>query len=453
MKNASMERAAAERAVLGAMLVEIDAQPAAVYEIAATLSPAMFADPIRAEILAAILEAVDDDRPGVAAVAAIVRRRAAAAGDDHQSAVSTVAELLEERVGPDAIRTAELAAEEVRDAYGRRRLVDSLQDALSRARDPRAQTGELVEALDRLADVRERLTSETSKPVASGLVDILDRWARNQAEPIVPTMFGPLERRLGGGLPVGLTGIAAKPGEGKSALALQLTLGALLADREARAVWFRGEMTNDLLAGKMLAIWSALREQATPPATFKDARRRADKARKVAVDLAGVIGDRLQVVDPPLTPEALEREIVRHKPRLAVVDYLQLCEAGGKADRRAEVESVTRHLARLSTAHEVAIVVVSALAKATSEASGIGSLAKESNLLDYDVHTFLTLWGDGDREADPREVRLKIEKSRTAIPGEIPLYFSGSGQYFTAADLADVEGYDEFAAFAPEALA
>ena len=292
---------------------------------------------------------------------------------------------------------------------------------------------------------------------AAGLTQVLDQWARAEQEPVVRTMFGPLDRRLGGGLAIGLTGIAAKPGVGKSALGCQLVLGSLFADRQARAIWFRGEMTNSLVASKMVAIWSVLRGEAVPPATFKDCLRRKKSARAVAVDMAGALGDRLVVVDPPLAPERIEQEIARGRPKLAVIDYLQLCEAGGRQDRRGEIEHVTRSLARMATRYGVAVVVISAIAGNKNETTGIGSLAKDSNLLDYDVHTFLTLWGDEkDKDADPREIRLKIEKSRTGVPGDVALHFSGSGQFFSPADseLADDPTfYAEFADFDPGALA
>jgi replicative DNA helicase len=450
----SLQRPAAERAALAAMVLAIDAQPAKVADIAAGLEAAMFSDSTHAEMMAGIHEAIRDQRPGVAAVAAAIRRRAAEDGIDVHRGGQLLAELLDEWVGPDACRAAELAAAEIRDAHGRRLAALAMSDGLERMRAGQVTATDLHELATVLERAREAIEPATRE--GTGLVNILDHWSRAESDPVVRTMFGPLDRRLGGGLPIGLTGIAARPGDGKSALAGQLTLGSLLADRAARAVWFRGEMTNDLLAGKMLATWSSLRGDAAALATFKDARRRSPAARAVAVDLASVVGDRLVVVDPPLTPEGMEAEIRRHRPQLAVVDYLQLCESGGKADRRAEIEHVTRSLARMATAYSVAIIVVSAVAKTTSEASGIGALAKDSNLLDYDVHTFLTLWGEGDREADPREIRLKIEKSRTGVPGDVALHFSGSGQFFSPADAEladDPTFYAEFADYDPGALA
>ncbi|MFM7137888.1 MAG: DnaB-like helicase C-terminal domain-containing protein [Planctomycetota bacterium] len=359
-------------------------------------------------------------------------------------------------IGPRPLEAAALAADEIREAHGRRLAAGHLADALVVARDPTATAGDVAKVIERIDQARELIGANAGRTEHRGLVQILDNWARQDVEPVVPTLFGPLDRRLGGGLPIGLTAIAAKPGEGKSALALQLTLGALAADLEARAVWYRGEMTNELLAGKMLAIWGEIRGKAVAGCTFKDARRRTQRARTMAVDLAGVIGDRLQVVDPPLTPETIEAAILRHRPRLAVVDYLQLCQADQQADRRAEIEHITRQLADLAVRHEIAIIVVSSLAKTTGREAGIGAIAKDSNLLDYAAHTVLSLWTNGAKDADPRDVRLQVEKSRTAVPGEIQLYFSGSGQSFTLADPEEIlatEGYDEFAAFTPEALA
>jgi replicative DNA helicase len=453
--TSSLDRPAAERTALAGMLLAIGTEPERVAAIAAGLPSAMFTQPHHAEIMAALAWAASQDKPSVAAVAAAVRSRAADDGDDGGPAVAAVASLLEEWVGPEPCLAAELAAVEVRKAHGSRMALHALADGAERVREGQATATDLAAIAEQLGQASSMV--EPANSGAAGLTQVLDQWARAEQEPVVRTMFGPLDRRLGGGLAIGLTGIAAKPGVGKSALGCQLVLGSLLADRQARAIWFRGEMTNSLLAGKMVAIWSALRDDAVPPATFKDCLRRTKSARAVAVDMAGTLGDRLVVVDPPLTPERMEQEIARVRPQLAVVDYLQLCEAAGRQDRRGEIEHVTRTLARAATKYGTAIVVVSAIAGTKNEGTGIGALAKESNLLEYDAHTFLTLWGDDkDKSADPREIRLKIEKSRTGVPGDVALHFSGSGQFFSPADAEladDPTFYAEFADYDPGALA
>jgi replicative DNA helicase len=444
-----MGRRESERATLAGLLLAIDADPGGAADVLGRLSPAMFTDTICAEIMHAVQAAVQSERPGIASVAACIRRNAHAAGTDYSEATSAVAELLEMFVGPDPLVAAGLAAEEVAEVYRRRSALDAMDDA-RRALIQCTSGDDLAEIVERLEALRD---VGNQAATAAGLVDVLDAWAKHEAEPVVRTMFGPIDDRFGGGLPVGITGIAARPSHGKSALAMQLTLGSLLADPTATAVWFRGEMTNPQLASRMAAVWSAMRGEPLPAITARDARRRTKAARQVAVDLAETISNRLTVVDPPLLPATLERELVRRKPTLAVVDYLQRCEAPGLADRRAEIEYVTRLLSRLATANNVAVIVVSSIAKGTQVGSGIGSLGKESNVLDYDAHAFLTLWGDDERKSDdPREIQMRIEKSRDGGEGSVTLQFSGSSQFFTVDPKDEPPAFDEFSRFAPEVV-
>lgn len=447
---ASLERPAAERAALAGMLLAIGPEPERVAEIAAGLWAGMFADPIHAEIMAAIQVALAGERPGIAAIVAAIRRRAADDGLDGEAERQLLADLAGEWLGPDACRAAELAAAEVREAHGRRLAVLALADGLERVRSGKTTTAADLAEITAMINTAQEIMAPPAWGNATGLVAVLEHWAKNESRPAVKTLFSPIDDRLGG-LPVGINAIAAPPTHGKSALALQLTLGALLADPEAKAIWFRGEMFNDQLAARIVATWSCLRADAVAGATAKDARRRSTGAQRVADDLVEIIGDRLVVVDPPITPEVVERAIVAHKPRLAVVDYLQKTRVNGKADRRSEVEHMLRVLDHLAITNEVAVIVVSSIAKGTDRDSEIGTLSKESNQLDYDAQTVVTLWGDKDREADPRKMRLAIKKARDGGEGSVDVLFSGSSQFFSVED-PPVDPFPEFRGRSPERL-
>jgi replicative DNA helicase len=281
---------------------------------------------------------------------------------------------------------------------------------------------------------------------AHDLLAIIDQWSKREAEKLVPTGFAPLDQAFGGGLPVGLHGIAAAPGAGKSALALQLTAGALLRDPEARVVWLRGEMTNDLLLSKLLACWSQLRGDDLEPLAIKEALHRGAGATPVYRDLATVVGDRLVVVDPPITPSSIERWIEEVRPSLVVLDQLQLVEAAGFSDKRNEIEHVVQRLANASTRHDLPIVVVSMVASSRTDGqTGIGAITKESNRLDYAAHTFVTLSPQGEADSMKR-VTMRIQKSRTGRTGDHELWFHGSTQFFMPAAAPE---YEELQAWAP----
>ena len=216
---------------------------------------------------------------------------------------------------------------------------------------------------------------------AATLTEIVDRWKSKSEEKLLATGFAPIDSALGGGLPVGVHGIAAAPGAGKSALALQLAAGALLHNPDASVVWMRGEMTNDLLFSRLLACWSQMREATVDPITLRDALRRSPDATTVYRDMIEVVGDRLVVVDPPVTPSSIERWIDEVGPALVVLDYLQRVEVGGFKDRRVELDHAMRRIGTASTRADIPIVVVSSVAKGTTEHSDIGTITKESNQL------------------------------------------------------------------------
>jgi replicative DNA helicase len=316
----------------------------------------------------------------------------------------------------------------------------------------------LLDEIVRVARQLEDGATVGGRPPARDLLTIIDRWKRNESEKLISTGFDPIDRAFGGGLPVGLHGLAAAPGVGKSALAIQLALGAALHNPDARVLWLRGEMTDDLLVSKMLACWSRLRNHPpSPPApvplaapglrpiTLSDALARSADSAAVYRDMAEIVGERFVSVDPPLTPAHIERRIEEHRPDLVVLDYLQLAEAEGFKDRRAELDHIVRRIAMASTRHELPIIVVSAVAKGTNEASEIGTLTKESNVLDFQAHTFVSLWTQGDRTAQPRRVRMRINKSRTARLIDDDLWFHGREQFYAPAAADTYEELDAFA--------
>jgi hypothetical protein len=281
---------------------------------------------------------------------------------------------------------------------------------------------------------------------AATLTEIVDRWKSKSEEKLLATGFAPIDAALGGGLPVGIHGIAAAPKAGKSALALQVAAGALLHNPNARVVWMRGEMTNDLLFSRMCACWSQLRQDTLYPITLRDALWRSPDATTVYRDMIEVIGDRLVVVDPPVTPSSVERWIDEVDPALVVVDYLQRVEVGGFKDRRVELDHAMRRIGTASTRADIPIVIVSSVAKGTTEHTEIGAITKESNQLDFDCHTYWSLWTQGDQHARPRRVLLKNNASRSDQTADEELWFHGSSQFY---ERAAAPTYEEFGGFAP----
>lgn len=315
---------------------------------------------------------------------------------------------------------------------------------------------DLKSAIDRQASPAEVITAARAVEAAAEgaehgdrtptMMDAVDEWLRMEKTPVVPTGFGPLDQICGGGLPLGgLFVVAAPPSVGKSALALQLALGALDYDRELTAVWCMGEMTMEAMARRATCHWSA--RGGMHPVTMRATEQRTDLAQGAGVNLAHAIGNRMQFVKPPLTMQKIEQAVVASKARLLVVDYVQLVELEGANDRRAEIDGIVKRVRRLSLEHNVATVCLSNVSKVVSGDTRIGAIGKESSELDFAAD--LLLLGIAEERNDnpgPRPVRWACKKNRHGECQDIETMFDGRLQTFTAAQASPDAAFDNWGA-------
>lgn len=279
-----------------------------------------------------------------------------------------------------------------------------------------------------------------------------DEWEQTETVPTIATAFAPLDSlaagELPGGLPLGtISVLLGPPAAGKSALALQACVGALLADPELRANWALGEMSKQALAARTVSVGSVLLGDGEPVNT-RQAKRRRPQAKAVAAELRKRIGDRLTIVPPVLTPDRIEQAVVASGSKLVVIDYLQLVRLDGAADARTEVDGVMARLRAMSLEHAVAVLLISNIGKAIDGNSRIGSLGKHSSQVDFDAD--LVLLGQPDVGPDAAgllPVRWLCKKNRHGQSRDLNTLFDGDLQTFTDADA--VQPFDEFAQFSP----
>lgn len=328
-------------------------------------------------------------------------------------------------------------ANQVRADAVRRRVAFAGMDLQSLTASGQASSAEILAAAEAVKDAA--LAVEQEKKPAT-LSDAVDEYLANESTPKVETAFAPLDRICGGGLPVGgLSVFAAPPSVGKSALALQACLGALDIDPNLRVVWCMGEMTMEAMARRATCHWSTRYGQ--HPVTMASAERRSDLANGSAQTLKMKIGDRLQLVAPPLSIGKIEDAVVESGARLLVIDYIQLVEMEA-ADRRAEIDGVVKRIRRLSLERNVAVLAISNIAKGVGADTRIGAIGKESSELDFAAD--LLLLGDPDLERDQdgnRLVRWMCKKNRHGPCEDIITKFDGQLQTFADAQVSPVDDF------------
>jgi replicative DNA helicase len=436
---------AAERQVLAGVLDALDRDLPAAREVVSGLTVEMFHGEGTAEVFQATREAMGSvAEPTRADVLARLRHQGHTQGT---LPYTLLVDLLADRIGTgqQAARLAREAAVEVRQLHERRQAIEAAALVVQGSGNP-DDLGALVRHLERV-----RAASDAAAGIHPlTLVDCVDAWARHERTPTVPTGLQWFDGPTEGGLPIGgIVALVAYPQVGKTALALQWTLAALVTNPTLRAVWGLGEMSPAGLGRRMACVGAALVD-GCDPVTMTDAGRRTPGARGANVALCNVIGDRLAIVPAPLTVDAMEARVVATGARLLVVDYLQLIRSPDKTtDRVQELDAIIGRLRDLAINRECAVVVISSMAKAAGTSSRIGQFGKGSGEIDYAVE--LLYVGESVTRENPVDVATDgtvsvvwhCKKARNLEQRDLELRFDGATQTYSPA------GFDEFSSFAP----
>ena len=332
---------------------------------------------------------------------------------------------------------------QIRSSWKRRLVADAAGDLQAAVNDPEASSADIMAATKAVQDAASNVENAERMDT---LMDAVDEWSRMTETPVVATGFSPVDRLGGGGLPVGgMFVVAAPPSVGKSALALQLVLGALEYDQGLNVVWCLGEMRKEALARRAICHWST--RGTMHKVTMSAADQRTDLARGAGYNLAAAVGDRLSLVSPPLTIQKIEQAVIEKKARVVVIDYVQLVELDGAQDRRAEIDGIVKRLRRLSLEHEVATVCVSNIAKGVSGDTRIGAIGKESSELDFAADILLLGVPDQDEDQNGlRHVRWSCKKNRHGPCEDIVTTFDGRLQTFMDAQASRDAAFDDWGA-------
>lgn len=330
---------------------------------------------------------------------------------------------------------------QMRSAWKRRLVHLAALDLDAAVADGRSSTADILAAAKA---VQEAAGNVENGDRLDTLLDAIDEWAKMEETPVVPTGFMPVDTLCGGGLPIGgMFVLAAPPSVGKSALALQLVLGALENDRSLNVIWCMGEMRKDALARRALCHWST--RGSMHPVSMSSADQRTDLARGAAINMAAAVGDRLSLVKPPLTIQKIEQAVIEKKASVVVIDYIQLVELEGAQDRRAEIDGIVKRVRRLALEHGVSVLCVSNISKVVSGDTRIGAIGKESSELDFAAD--ILLLGVPDEREDQnglRSVRWACKKNRHGPCEDVVATFDGRLQTFTYAQASHEAAFDDW---------
>jgi replicative DNA helicase len=436
----------AERQCLAGLLDIIDRDTEAARAIAERVGTAPWRADHTADLFRAIVVVLQScNDPTRVDVGNAIRRQAEATGvDPNEDSVRRLffdmADATTASV-PTARRYAEQAADEILKLHKQRQAIHLGREL--------AEAGQRGDDLSVMYERLGAMLAPTDQRVADGVITFdqcVDEYLNAQDDAVIRTSFQLFDDATDGGLPVGeLTGLCAPPGAGKSALALQLVIGAMIGDPSLRALWCLGEMTPRILVRRAACVGTAIMNGGV--LTMRDAKRRTGEAREVAEDMKKLLGGgRFSVLKPALTVERIEAAIRTTKSKVVVLDYLQLMTGAG-VDRIGEMEATVAQLTALANTTETAIVVVSSMSKAAiGGGAKVGTIGKGTGQIDYAM-SFVFL-GEPDEAARQSgattfDVTWKCVKSRNEARHDFTARFDGARQFYSRA----VDQIEEFASF------
>jgi replicative DNA helicase len=248
----------------------------------------------------------------------------------------------------------------------------------------------------------------------------------------VATGYTDLDKMTLGLHPGNLVILAARPGVGKTSLALNIAQHVAL--REDRCVGiFSLEMSREELALRILSA----------EANVEFYRMRSGHLSQThwsrLLKTVKTMADKRLYIDDSANPSLLEvaskaRRLKAEKGLdLLVIDYLQLMEAGGRYENRnLEISAITRHFKQLAKELDIPVLCLSQLSRRPEQRGKDHrpqlSDLRESGSIEQDADLVMFIYRDDLYNEDsehPGEAEIILSKHRNGQTGVVRLVFLG----------------------------
>lgn len=328
----------------------------------------------------------------------------------------------------------------VRQHAQRRALILTLRKIVDMAYTSGEDVDDLINlAANRIYDIRENRDMggfDRLGDILNLKINELHEQAKGKRPKLINTGFSSIDRILGGLRPGGLYILAARPGVGKTSLALNMA--HLAAKENSHHVGiFSLEMSKEEVGTRILVSQSKVSADRMDKLKVKDTEW--DKISQALVSLYTkpiYIDDRsgTNVVEMQARCRQLQ---IKDRLDFVIVDYLQLMSSGGRTsrseNRQQEIAEISRMLKIMAKELEIPVLALSQLSRESERRSNRRPMLidlRESGAIEQDADVVMFLHDQDANTDEPRpdvyEIELIIAKNRHGATGNVHLGWKSS---------------------------
>ena len=412
----------AEQAVLGSMLIDADC----IKDVMDKLQPQDFYLQQNREIFETIYSMFIYSRPIDGVTVAREMEKNGVYRDDTRAYLLQLME-----VTPTSANVMEYAGI-IRDKALLRSMAKAAGDIAAMVQEGVGTAGDLLSAAEqKIYAIRQGRGSQEMATVGAVLNDVMEQLAKLTAgsePPGLSTGLSAVDRKINGLNKSDLLLLAARPGMGKTSMALNVALSAAKASGKTVAI-FSLEMSKEQLVTRLLANEGLIENTRLATGNLRES-----DWEKIAQAASVLNQTNIRIDDNPLLTVADMNAKCRRLENLGlvVIDYLQLMtSAGGKGysgeNRQQAVSDISRMLKIMAKELQVPVLCLSQLSRANEKRDNkrpMLSDLRESGAIEQDADIVMFLYRDDYYNEDTEKRNIAeciVAKNRHGETGKVEL--------------------------------
>ena len=412
----------AEQSVLGAIMVSKDA----LGDVLPMLVPEDFYDSAHKEIYTAIEElAAEDKNVDIVTVSDALKRKGSLEAAGGRAYIADLPNM-----APVAVN-AKGYAEIVQEKAALRTLISAADEMKASGYDegvsPKIIIDRAEQKIYEISQNRQQRDYKHIKKVLEKNLDLIDKASKNKGDLLgLTTGFKELDNITSGFQKSDLIVLAARPGIGKSAFALNVALNAA-KKAKASVLIFNLEMSDTQMGMRLLSIESGVEIK-----KIKEGNVSGEEWKAISVGTDKLSGCNIVIDDTPGISIAEMKNKCRrlkksHGLDLVIVDYLQLMDLEGRTEnRQQEVAKLSRSFKLLAKELDCPVLLLSQLSRqperrGKEDKKPMPSDLRDSGAIEQDADLIIFLYRDDSLE--PGVCEVIISKHRNGSTGSVKLTF------------------------------